>query len=162
MGATDYEPRVVMQLAERLRRFTADLLYDARDYATHARRAEIDVPDARLAVQERQASLMLSAPQTDEMLELADEMNRRPLPRIPEQWGVRLPAEPFCLTAPPVSLVPGDELLARGKTGKRGSHQLEGAAADSDPTKKSRRVHKQAEKPLPIRILSTMTADGQQ
>ncbi|KAG5187671.1 phosphatidylinositol 3 and 4-kinase-domain-containing protein [Tribonema minus] len=272
MGATEYEPRVVMQLAERLRRFTADLLYDARDYATHARRAEIDVPDARLAVQERQASLMLSAPQTDrwsialtpprchaaapglhaeraadadgrefcacvcgahvgvssnvhrrrcqsdaaalatgradidvpdaslavqerqaslmlsapqtdrcaavvsarlsrraarcacapqEMLELADEMNRRPLPRIPEQWGVRLPAEPFCLTAPPVSLVPGDELLAHGKTGKRGSHQSEGADAGSDQPTKSRRVHKQAEKPLPILLSSTMTADGQ-
>jgi Transcription initiation factor IID, 31kD subunit len=65
MGATQYEPRVVLQLAERMRKYTADLLYDARDYANHAAHPNIEVTDVRLAVQERKFSAITNVPQRD-------------------------------------------------------------------------------------------------
>jgi transcription initiation factor TFIID subunit 9B len=65
MGATQYEPRVVLQLAERMRKYTADLLYDSRDYAEHATRHTIDVADVRLAVQERKFTTITNVPQRE-------------------------------------------------------------------------------------------------
>jgi histone H3/H4 len=63
MGVKDVEPRVVSQLLERLRRYTASLLYDGRDYANHAGRDKIEVADVRLAAQERKFGQVTDVPQ---------------------------------------------------------------------------------------------------
>jgi transcription initiation factor TFIID subunit 9B len=39
-------------------------------------------------------------------LELAREKNKQPLPLIPEKYGIRLPADKYCLTGINFSIVP--------------------------------------------------------
>jgi histone H3/H4 len=50
-----YDPRVVHQLVEVARRYTGDVLVDARAYANHAGRASVERDDVRLAIQAKSA-----------------------------------------------------------------------------------------------------------
>jgi len=98
MSVTSFEPKVVNLLIDYLRSYTVGVLEDAQDYAHHAGRRRIDVSDARLAVQLKQMSGSFTLPDQQVMLEVASEVNERPLPPIPEAYGVRLPESGTLLT----------------------------------------------------------------
>ncbi|CAM9916519.1 unnamed protein product [Sphacelaria rigidula] len=99
-GVKSYEPRVVSQLVERMRRYTTEILWDTRDYADHAGRVDIAMDDVRLAVRKKQDILSAGPPARDDLIRQADEVNRKPLPLIPDVFGVRLPPPQYQNTLP--------------------------------------------------------------
>ncbi|KAJ2440431.1 Transcription initiation factor TFIID subunit 9, partial [Coemansia sp. RSA 2337] len=105
-GVEDCDPSVINQLLEFSHRYTVDVLQDAMVYAEHAKKADIDMEDVRLAIQGRVNYSFTSPPDKDFLLELAEERNRQPLPIIPEKYGVRLPPEKHTLTGINFHIVP--------------------------------------------------------
>ncbi|KAI9214581.1 hypothetical protein DS838_000531 [Geotrichum bryndzae] len=112
MGVTSYQDRVPLQLMDFAYRFTHGVLQDALLYNDHAHSSTTTTPaglgpahvpltteDIRLAVAARVNYQFKPAPPKELLLELAQEKNRKPLPAVQEQWGVRLPPEKYCLTA---------------------------------------------------------------
>ncbi len=81
-------------------RTTADFLETAQIYAEHAGRTELNVDDVKMAIQSRVSSEFTGPPPRELMAEMAAERNQEPLPIIPEKFGLRLPAERYCLTQP--------------------------------------------------------------
>lgn len=103
------------------------IIEDAKIYATHAKKSNVDADDIKLAIQCRMdqsftsppprdvsssswfgpAGLLLS-PRSDEdlllcvqfLLEVARQKNQTPLPLIKPYTGPRLPPDRYCLTAP--------------------------------------------------------------
>ncbi|CAN0405160.1 unnamed protein product, partial [Ectocarpus sp. 8 AP-2014] len=73
-GVTSYEPRVVSHLVDRMRRYTREVLIDARDYADHAGRTDLGMQDVRLAVRKKQDALSAGPP--------SREVRERPFCRI--------------------------------------------------------------------------------
>ncbi|CAN0166459.1 unnamed protein product, partial [Hapterophycus canaliculatus] len=99
-GVTSYEPRVVSHLVDRMRRYTLEVVQDAKDYADHAGRNEIGMKDVRLAVRKKQDALSAGPPSREDQIRQADEVNRIPLPPIPDKFGVRLPPLRYQTTLP--------------------------------------------------------------
>ncbi|CAB1114693.1 unnamed protein product [Ectocarpus sp. CCAP 1310/34] len=99
-GVTSYEPRVVSHLVDRMRRYTREVLIDARDYADHAGRTDLGMQDVRLAVRKKQDALSAGPPSREDQIRQADEVNRIPLPAIPDKFGVRLPPFEYQNTLP--------------------------------------------------------------
>eukprot|EP00752_Nemacystus_decipiens_P001309 g1299.t1 len=99
-GVTSYEPRVVNHLVDRMRKYTLEVVQDARDYADHAGRADIGMDDVRLAVRKKQDALSAGPPTREDQIRQADEVNRIPLPAIPDRFGVRLPPFEYQTTLP--------------------------------------------------------------
>lgn len=112
MGVTSYQDRVPLQLMDFAYRFTHGVLQDALLYNDHAHSSTTTTPaglgpahvpltteDIRLAVASRVNYQFKPAPPKELLLELAQEKNRKPLPAVQEQWGLRLPPEKYCLTA---------------------------------------------------------------
>ncbi|CAM9201622.1 unnamed protein product [Chrysoparadoxa australica] len=142
MGVESYEPNVIPLLVARMRGYASSLLLDAKDYAAHANRKTVEVADVRLAVQERSFMLPQSYPQRKELIQLAEEINRNPLPPIPQVFGVRLPPPELQLTSPCYNMVPGREVLpkrkeasAQGSAGHSG-----GAASSSGSVKRDKQI----------------------
>ncbi|CAM9277065.1 unnamed protein product [Ectocarpus sp. 4 AP-2014] len=100
VGVTSYEPRVVSHLVDRMRRYTREVLIDARDYADHAGRTDLGMQDVRLAVRKKQDALSAGPPSREDQIRQADEVNRIPLPAIPDKFGVRLPPLQYQNTLP--------------------------------------------------------------
>ena len=51
IGCVDYDPLVIAAISEYSRRYASELLCDAKDFATHCGREEVDVSDLKLAIQ---------------------------------------------------------------------------------------------------------------
>ncbi|VVT57395.1 uncharacterized protein SAPINGB_P005674 [Magnusiomyces paraingens] len=126
MGVTSYEDRVPLQLMDFAYRFTHGILQDALIYNDHAHSSitpaglgpaqkPLTTEDVRLAIAARLNYQFKPAPPKEMLLELAQEKNRRPLPIIHEQWGLRLPPEKFCLTAKEWSFEEEKESLQKKK-----------------------------------------------
>ncbi|KAB0406693.1 hypothetical protein E2I00_016958 [Balaenoptera physalus] len=62
MGITEYEPRVINQMLEFAFRYVTTILYDAKIYSTHAKKATVDADDVRLAIQCRADQSFTSPP----------------------------------------------------------------------------------------------------
>ncbi|KAJ2816378.1 Transcription initiation factor TFIID subunit 9 [Coemansia sp. 'formosensis'] len=105
-GVEDCDPSVINQLLEFSHRYTVDVLQDAMVYAEHAKKADIDMEDVRLAIQGRVNYSFASPPEKEFLLELAEERNKHPLPIIPEKYGIRLPPEKHTLTGVNFHIVP--------------------------------------------------------
>ncbi|KAJ2744368.1 Transcription initiation factor TFIID subunit 9 [Coemansia sp. BCRC 34301] len=105
-GVEDCDPSVINQLLEFSHRYTVDVMQDAMVYAEHAKKADIDMDDVRLAIQGRVSYSFTSPPDKEFLLELAEERNKHPLPLIPEKYGVRLPPEKHTLTGINFHIVP--------------------------------------------------------
>ncbi|CAM9336385.1 unnamed protein product [Phaeothamnion confervicola] len=140
MKVTSYEPEVVAQLAERMRHYAADLLFDARDYSSHVAPAGrgvhlrgIEIDDLRLAVSERQQTLRACVPDRDTLVALAARVNQRSLPPIPDDFGVRLPRRGAQLTALPMELAPGTDIVPDPDDGE-GEDEKAGADGAGAPT----------------------------
>jgi transcription initiation factor TFIID subunit 9B len=112
MGVTSYQERVPLQLMDFAYRYTQGVLQDALQYNDHAYSSTASLPaglapsnsplsveDVRLAVGARVNYQFKPAPPKELLLELAQEKNKRPLPSIPQTYGLRLPPEKYCLTS---------------------------------------------------------------
>lgn len=112
MGVTAYQDRVPLQLMDFAYRYTHSVLQDALYYNDHAgasgntlpagvgpSASQLTVDDVRLAVGARVNYQFKPAPPKELLLEMAQEKNKRPLPTIPQQYGIRLPPEKYCLTS---------------------------------------------------------------
>lgn len=112
MGVSSYQERVPLQLMDFAYRYTHGVLQDALHYNDHAysstaslpaglaaSNAPLTVEDVRLAVAARVNYQFKPAPPKELLLELAQEKNKRPLPSIPQTYGLRLPPEKYCLTS---------------------------------------------------------------
>lgn len=112
MGVTAYQDRVPLQLMDFAYRYTHSVLQDALYYNDHAgasgntlpagvgpSASQLSVEDVRLAVAARVNYQFKPAPPKELLLEMAQEKNKRPLPAIPQQYGIRLPPEKYCLTS---------------------------------------------------------------
>lgn len=106
LGVSDYDPKVVHQLLEFAHRYTSDVFQDALVYAEHAGKSDLDLDDIQLAIQGRVNHSFTTPPPKEFLLELAQEKNKMPLPLIPEKYGIRLPADKYCLTGINFSIVP--------------------------------------------------------
>ncbi|GAA94224.1 uncharacterized protein L969DRAFT_45844 [Mixia osmundae IAM 14324] len=115
MGVDQAEPGVVAILMEFAHRYTTEILTDALVYADHAHRGlgassaanlTPDLADVRMALKAKLEHSMSSAWPKEFLMPLALELNRLPLPSLPESYGVRLPPEKDRLTAANFDLVP--------------------------------------------------------
>ncbi|KAK5617743.1 Transcription initiation factor TFIID subunit 9 [Crenichthys baileyi] len=100
MGVTEYEPRVINQMLEFTYRYVTTIIEDAKIYATHAKKSNVDADDIKLAIQCRMDQSFTSPPPRDFLLEVARQKNQTPLPLIKPYTGPRLPPDRYCLTAP--------------------------------------------------------------
>ncbi|XP_020504570.1 transcription initiation factor TFIID subunit 9 isoform X2 [Labrus bergylta] len=100
MGITEYEPRVINQMLEFTYRYVTTIIEDAKIYATHAKKSNVDADDIKLAIQCRMDQSFTSPPPRDFLLEVARQKNQTPLPLIKPYTGPRLPPDRYCLTAP--------------------------------------------------------------
>ncbi|CAG0879499.1 unnamed protein product [Darwinula stevensoni] len=80
--------------------YVTNILEDARVYAQHAKKKQIDVEDVRLALQFQLDRMFTSPPPRDLLLELARVRNSNPLPTLKPHAGPRLPPDRYCLFAP--------------------------------------------------------------
>ncbi|CAL8265486.1 unnamed protein product [Merluccius merluccius] len=100
MGITEYEPRVINQMLEFTYRYVTTIIEDAKIYASHAKKSNVDAEDIKLAIQCRMDQSFTSPPPRDFLLEVARQKNQTPLPLIKPYTGPRLPPDRYCLTAP--------------------------------------------------------------
>lgn len=111
MGVSSYQDHVPLQLVDCAYRYTISVLQDALVYADYAHangsgqpagmaatNSPLTVDDIRLAVSARTAYQFKPTAPKELLLELAQERNKRPLPPVPQGYGLRLPPETFCLT----------------------------------------------------------------
>ncbi|KAG8932599.1 Transcription initiation factor TFIID subunit 9 [Tulasnella sp. 417] len=104
---TDAQPAVLHQLLEFAHRYTAQVLSDALVYSEHAGRGgSVDEEDVKLAVQSRVGWEFGGKIPKEYLLSLAAKTNAKPLPAVPEVYGVRLPPTKNCLTAVDFDIVP--------------------------------------------------------
>ncbi|XP_043913389.1 transcription initiation factor TFIID subunit 9-like [Protopterus annectens] len=106
MGVSEYEPRVINLMLEFTYRYVTTILEDAKIYSSHAKKANVDSDDVRLAIQCRTDQSFTSPPPRDFLLDIARQKNQNPLPLIKPYSGPRLPPDRYCLTAPNYRLKP--------------------------------------------------------
>jgi histone H3/H4 len=82
MGIDKYDPEVLPALEEFARRFAVDILCDARDYANHAGRSDIDVKDVKLAVKLSGAESATTGELERAVNDAKDQINKIPLGKI--------------------------------------------------------------------------------
>ncbi|KAK7604635.1 hypothetical protein V9T40_005821 [Parthenolecanium corni] len=100
LGINDFDPRVINQLLEFIYWHSTITLDDARVFANHAKKKNIDVDDVKLAIQMHAEKMSSSEPPRDILLELARSKNSTSLAPIKPQSGIRLPPDRYCLTQP--------------------------------------------------------------
>ncbi|XP_047308348.1 transcription initiation factor TFIID subunit 9-like [Impatiens glandulifera] len=100
MGVEDYEPRVVQQFLELWYRYVVDVLSDSQVYSEHAGKVAIDSDDIKLAIQSKVNFSFSQPPPREDLLELARNRNKIPLPKIVPGPGIPLPNEQDTLINP--------------------------------------------------------------
>ncbi|KAL7490949.1 hypothetical protein ACHAWT_000464 [Skeletonema menzelii] len=113
-------PRAYACLLEQARRYTLELLADAQDYAIHAQRdsiASLNPSDLLLAVEMREDTngVASTLPRVEDVVYVAEEVNRVPLPSIPRDCygGVLLPPVEEQLTARTFDVVNGARVVQK-------------------------------------------------
>jgi len=96
-------PQAYGCLLEYGRKYACELVADAQDFAWHAGKSEVEALDMELAHDMREDSGPISAslPPRNEVMAIAEEINRIPLPPIPRYCygGIVLPPQEHQLTA---------------------------------------------------------------
>uniref|UniRef100_A0A7S2R806 Transcription initiation factor TFIID subunit 12 domain-containing protein n=1 Tax=Rhizochromulina marina TaxID=1034831 RepID=A0A7S2R806_9STRA len=107
MGVDQYEDAVVHHLIESMHAFTEELLKDAYEYAVHANRKTTETDDLKLALQMKERVRAL--PSRETLMGLAQEVNQRPIPPIPDHASLRVPASHHLVMHRPFRVVPTKE-----------------------------------------------------
>lgn len=125
MNLPQYQDHVPLQLLDFAHRYTTQVFQDAlvySDYANQnssslpagigAQNGPITVEDVKLAVSARVAYQFKPTNPKELLLSLAAERNKRPLPSVPNTYGLRLPPEKHCLTGRERELEDDDVVIA--------------------------------------------------
>ena len=104
-----YDSNVLTALSEYTRQFVQDILADAKDYATHAGRSEIDTMDLRLALTLLDNRTIGMDTKMKALHEAAEEINAIPLPALTISTGKQLALPRNDLLNRTYSLCPGKE-----------------------------------------------------
>nr|XP_002131448.3 transcription initiation factor TFIID subunit 9B-like [Ciona intestinalis] len=97
MGVTEYEPKVVHQLLEFTYRYISEVLDEAKVYANHAGRSNINVDDTKLAVMSQLDNSFTNPPPRDFLVDVARQKNTIALPLVKNYSAARLPPDRYCL-----------------------------------------------------------------
>mmetsp|Transcript_29271 Transcript_29271/g.82580 ORF Transcript_29271/g.82580 Transcript_29271/m.82580 type:complete len:186 (-) Transcript_29271:316-873(-) len=81
-------------------------------YAEHAGKArgEVELDDVMLAIQLNASTSFVPPPSQDVLLELAEKINKAPIPEPKKQFGLHLPPDEHCLTNPNYQVPSGASL----------------------------------------------------
>lgn len=93
--------------------YVTDILQDAEKYKEHAGKSGLDISDIRMAIQSRVNHSFIQPPPRQTMLEMARKKNSIPITEMPEQFGVLLPPEDWCLTSVNFQLEPRNAMAVR-------------------------------------------------
>lgn len=115
MTHVDVTPQAFACLLEQARRYALELLADAQDYAYSAHRHEVTRPDLVLAQELRADQPMAAFTQQPRLMQLAQQVNQKPLPPIPTTnfTGVVLPPKEHQLTARTFDVISGARVAQR-------------------------------------------------
>ena len=94
----DVTPQALACMLEHIRRYRQELVSSAKKFAEAAGRADITKADLQLAAELRHDHPVALSSQLPKLNLLASQVNRAPLPPIPDA-SVKLPPPPFALTA---------------------------------------------------------------
>eukprot|EP00977_Amphora_coffeiformis_P006754 scaffold1484_cov173-Amphora_coffeaeformis.AAC.32 len=96
----DITPQALACLMEHIRRYRQELVAAAKKYAEAAGRTEVTKPDLQLAAELRHDHPVALSSQLPKLHHLAEQVNRKPLPPIPDTYsGIKLPLPPHQVTA---------------------------------------------------------------
>ena len=116
LSVQEYEENVLLQLLTFAHNYVYSSLSDAQTFADHrlasapastiasGNGSGIELGDIKLAISSKLNHSFKGIPPKEFLLELAGERNRRALPSVGPGFGLRLPPEKYCLTAPNWSL----------------------------------------------------------
>lgn len=122
MGASEYDPKTLIQLTEFVYRYSTSVLEEARVYA-NVKKKSMDLDDVRLALQLSHESTFTTPPSRAVIIECARNKNSTPLPLVKPHCGLRLPPDRHCLAACNYTL---KSSLQRKKTNFSGSSMSSG------------------------------------
>src|SRR5215469_6121219 len=147
LGVQSYEERVPQMLMDFGYRYASGVLSDARDLtaeaaqntssgrggssAASAQEGDVSMEALRIAIASKSQFQVQPRLPKEDLLELANEINRRPLPVPQREFGHRLPAEKYCAlgtgwgTKPQWEL---DEEFEEEEGREVGEHAVEDAA----------------------------------
>jgi len=98
LNVQSYDERVPVMLLDFAYRYTANVLQDAQIYAEHGRASgNVNAEDIRMAVLSRINHSFRGQQPKEFLLEMAAERNKKPLPPVEKQFGLRLPPDKYCL-----------------------------------------------------------------
>jgi len=127
------EPNVAVALGEYARRFAGELMRDARDYATHAKRSEIEADDIRLAIKMSDSHVTGVDPRLQIINKVADDINRKSLESMlpKENVLIRYPLDlQDSLLQRTFTCVPGTQAYPISDAPRRGQQQGERATVE--------------------------------
>lgn len=117
MGRHNFSDRLPVLLlrsdAFLLAGYVTDIIGDAEKYKEHAGKPALDIADIRMAIQSRVNHSFIQPPPRQTMLEMARKKNSIPISEMPEQFGVLLPPEDWCLTSINFQLEPRTNIVRR-------------------------------------------------
>ena len=115
MSRSDVTPQAFACLLEQARRYALELMADAQDYAYSANRHDVLRADLVLAAELRADQPIATATQQPKLFQLAQQVNRKPLPPIPTHCynGVVLPPKEYQLTARTFDVLTGAQVAQR-------------------------------------------------
>ena len=132
MGVNQFEPLVVSALQEYANRFASELACDAKDYATHAGHADVEINDAKAAVSLSNTYFLGPDPREKEALDKKQRVNKEGLASMVDAkiW-TRYPG------VTDKTIDPSKSLLQRSYTlvPSNQSQQLTSSATDSATSK---------------------------
>eukprot|EP01023_Acetabularia_acetabulum_P003586 TRINITY_DN1149_c1_g1_i3.p3 TRINITY_DN1149_c1_g1~~TRINITY_DN1149_c1_g1_i3.p3 ORF type:complete len:151 (+),score=23.94 TRINITY_DN1149_c1_g1_i3:32-454(+) len=105
MGVKEYSQQVTNQLMDFMYQYFTEILKESEAYAVQAQdqsvsSVEISIGDMMLAIQSKASSNASQAPSLQILQQVAQQVNKHPLPSIKRRFGLRLPDEDQCLVNP--------------------------------------------------------------
>ena len=100
LSRPDVTPQAAACMLEHIRRYRQEIMSSAKKYADAAGRTEVAKADVQLAAELRHDHPVALAAQLPKLNFVAQQVNRKPLPPIPDTFsGVKLPPPPHQITA---------------------------------------------------------------
>lgn len=113
MGVEEYEPRVVNQLLDFMYRHVSEVLQDAEAFkvrCTNKAAGEVGLQEVIQAIQSRAVHSFTQPPSEKELSEVAELINKRPLPQYKKKHGLMIPQnDDDYLAGPNYQFKPADD-----------------------------------------------------
>lgn len=157
LSRADVTPQAYACLLEQARRYALEVLADAQDYAHSANRYEVTRADLVLAQELRADQPMAAFTQQPRLMQLAQQVNQKPLPPIPttNYTGVVLPSKEHLLTARTFDVVSGARVAQRMVSAPPKAPSKATSPSSSQPSYGASRGRQ-----IPIHISKSTTESG--